>query len=423
MKFNLGFLSIRYLTSRPRQSLLTLMGIVLGTAAYVAISGMMLGFQVFIIDQLVNNDAHIRITARDEPVVVQEVRAALFPDVEFPNLLVKWISPPSGRRGELSIQNAQGLMERIQEDSRVEAFSPQLTARVMIVHGKQNLSARLIGAEHEKQIRVSTIEKYMVEGKFKDIGQTGNRVVVGQSLLENLGAQVGQTLWISNGKTEPVPVKVVGKFYLGVRGIDDTTIFGALTDVQKINQTPSVISDIAVRLKDVSLAREVADGWSLLSQDKVQSWDQANEGILSVFKTQDIVRVSMTVSILIVAGFGILNILSMTVNQKRKEIAILRSIGFEPKEIVNLFFSQGLLLGVVGGLIGIVLGYFVCRYMSTLQVGSGRAMGTTGKMLVSFDLMIYVRGFVLALASCTIAAVIPARSAGKLRPMEIIRSE
>ncbi len=60
------FLALRHLTSRRRQTVLTLLGILLGTAAYVAISGLMLGFQTFIIDQLVNNDAHVRITAREE---------------------------------------------------------------------------------------------------------------------------------------------------------------------------------------------------------------------------------------------------------------------------------------------------------------------------------------------------------------------
>lgn len=131
----------------------------------------------------------------------------------------------------------------------------------------------------------------------------------------------------------------------------------------------------------------------------------------------------MTVSILIVAGFGIFNILNMTVTQKRKEIAILRSIGFEPNDIVVLFLSQGLILGLIGGIVGILLGYGVCEYMATLSVGSGRAMGTTGKMLVSFESGIYFRGFALAFLSCLVAALLPARAAGRLRPMEIVRSE
>jgi lipoprotein-releasing system permease protein len=211
------FLSIRYLFSKPKQTLLTLLGIVLGTAAYVAISGMMLGFQTFIIDQLVNNDAHIKITARDEKVEIKDVAEELFPDT-----LVRWISPPSGRRGELNIQNVQGWMDRLREDPRVEAYSPQMRAQVIIGNGKQSISASLVGIEPEKQMLVSTIDKYMVEGKFRDIGNTGNRIIVGQLLLENLGAKVGDTILVSTSKSGPSPFRVVGKFLLGVKNIDET---------------------------------------------------------------------------------------------------------------------------------------------------------------------------------------------------------
>lgn len=77
----------------------------------------------------------------------------------------------------------------------------------------------------------------------------------------------------------------------------------------------------------------------------------------------------MTISILLVAGFGIYNVLNMMVSQKHKEIAILRSIGFEAKDVLFLFFLQGMTIGILGGLLGDFLGFFVCKYMSTLEPG------------------------------------------------------
>ncbi|MGZ5279655.1 MAG: ABC transporter permease [Pseudobdellovibrionaceae bacterium] len=412
------FLAIRQLMSRKRQTILTLMGIVLGSAAYIGISGMMLGFQSFIIEQLINNDSHIRISAREELLTETSLNEAFF----GPDTLIHWLKPPSGRKDNPYILAPQTWLDRAEADPTIVAASPQLVVQAIATYGKVTTAVRVIGSEVEKQIRVSNIEKYTLKGKFTDIGTTGNRILVGQDLLEKIGAAHGETILLSVGKALPQPFRVVGVFRLGVKGLDETTIFGALNDVQKLNQTPSRISDIALRLTDVSLASEIASTWNLLGTEKVQSWDQSNEGIMSVFKTQDIVRNSMTISILVVAGFGIYNILSLAVNHKRREIAILRSMGFEPKDITVLFLIQGLLLGLVGGLIGNFFGILATYYISTIEVSANRGLGE-GRMMVSFDVWIYVRALLLALFSSALASFFPARSAGKLEPIDIIRSE
>lgn len=411
------FLAIRHLFSRKRQTLLTLIGIVLGTAAYVAISGMMLGFQSFIVDQLVNNDAHIRISAREDVITEHSMDQDFFGDAA----LVKWDAPPSGRRDNAYILYPQAWKDRLQAAPEVAAYSEQLVVQVIANRAKVSTGARLIGSDPSKQEQVTNIQKYMVKGKFGDIGTTGNRILVGDGLLQKMGATVPETLFLSVGKNLVQPFKIVGSFHLGVKGLDDAIIFGSLSDVQKLNSTPSRISDIAVRLNDVEQAAFMASSWNILSQEKVQSWDQANEGIMSVFTTQDIVRNSMTISILVVAGFGIYNILSMAVNHKRREIAILRSIGYESKDIVELFLTQGIILGAVGGLIGCLLGFVICKIMATIPI-TNRGLGDN-HMIIAFFIGIYIRGFILAFGSASVASYLPARAAGKLSPIDIIRSE
>lgn len=412
------FLAIRQLLSRKRQTILTLLGILLGTAAYIAISGMMLGFQNFIIDQLINNDSHIRISAREMFLTETNLNDAFFDS----NTLVHWIKPPSGRKDNPYILAPQTWLDRTEKNPAVLATSPQIVAQAIASYGKVTVAVRLIGSEPEKQIRVSNIEKYTLKGHFSQIGTTGNRIFVGLDLLNKLGAAEGETLFLSVGKGIPQPFRIVGIFRLGVKALDETTIFGSLSDVQNLNQTPSRVSDIAIRLTDVNLAASLASTWNAFGTDKVQSWDQANEGIMSVFTTQDIVRNSMTISILIVAGFGIYNILSLAVNNKKREIAILRSMGFEPNDITHLFLTQGLLLGILGGLVGCILGLILSYFISTIEVSANRGLGT-GKMMVSFDILIYVRAFFLALISASFASFWPARAGGKLEPIDIIRSE
>lgn len=412
------FLALRQLLSRKRQTVLTLMGIILGTAAYVAISGMMQGFQDFIIDQLVNNDAHIRVSPREEFLQENSLNEAFYGE----GAIIKWIKPPTGRKDNAYIISPRAWLDRLENDDRVKASSPQMVVQALANYGKISLAVRVIGSDPEKQKNVSTIEKHMLEGQFKSIGSGGNRIIVGDGLMKRLGASVQEKIFLSVGKAAPQPFHIVGKFNLGVKALDETVIFAALSDVQKLNQTPSRITDIAIRLKDVTLAADTASTWDLLSPEKVQSWDQANEGIMSVFKTQDIVRNSMTISILIVAGFGIYNILSLAVSHKKREIAILRSMGFEPGDITRLFLTQGIFLGFIGGVIGLILGLGVSYLMSTIEVSSNRGLGGN-HMIVSFSGLIYVKAFILALGSSCVASFFPARAAGKLEPIEIIRSE
>lgn len=410
------FLSLRHLSSRKLQTTLMILGITLGSAAYVVISGMMLGFREFIVDQLVNNDAHIRISLRDEPITPEGIRQQLF-DTDQP---VAWLSPPTGRRDRLTLEHPQGWIERLEADPNVLAYSPQLQIQGLGRKGSFTQNLRIIGSDPSKQERVTTIANYMVQGDFKDIARGGSRVIVGTGMLEKLGAKVGDTMRISSGISESLPYQIVGSFRFGIRSLDDTTAFVSLIDAQKLFRQSGAISDIAIRLHDLEKTRPLAEDWQRLSTDKVQSWEQANEGTLSVFKTQDIVRLSMTISIVIVAGFGIYNILSMAVNTKKPEIAILRSVGFEPGDIVRLFLTQGLILGLLGGILGVALGYVACLWMSTIEVSSQRMMGG-GRMMVSFNPEIYRFGFLMALGSSALASFLPARAAGKFTPIEIIR--
>lgn len=412
------FLAIRHLLSRKKQTSLTLLGIVLGTAAYIAISGLMMGFQTFIIDQLVNNDSHIRINAREELLSDADLNSAFF----NADTLVNWVKPPSGRKDNAFILAPQEWLNRLEADERVIAVSPQLVVQGIASYGKLTLGISLVGSIPEKQKGVSNIENSMIAGKFSDIGTSGNRIAVGDEFLKKLGVSKGETIFLTVGKGSPQPFRVAAVFHLGVKSFDETRILGALLDVQQLNQTPSRISDIAIRLTDVNMAADLASTFNLIGQEKVQSWDQANEGIMSVFTTQDIVRNSMTVSILVVAGFGIYNILSLAVTHKRREIAILRSMGFDPQDITNLFLIQGIILGLVGGGLGLGVGLAASFAMSTIEISANRGLGGN-RLMVSFEYMIYLKAFLLALASASFASFFPARSAGKMEPIEIIRGE
>ena len=410
------FLSLRHLLARKKQSILILLGITIGTAAYVAISGMMLGFQTYMLDQLVNNEAHIRISSREDILTAEAMDA-------YPNSKhVFWLIPPSGRKDSSKIEYPLGWFNKLDQDSDVAAYSPQVVAQVIFSQAKVTRAGRIIGSQFERQVKVTNIQNYMKQGSFKDMGNSGNRLIIGSKLMEQLGTRLSETILVSTGSESPQPFKIVGTFETGIKSIDEGTAFISLVDAQKLRGTPSEITDIAVKLFDPDLAQTKSVDWKQTTQDKVLAWQESSASILSVFKTQDIVRNSMTIAIIIVAGFGIYNILSILVNQKKRDIAILRSMGFTPKDVVQLFFNQGLILGLIGGMIGLIFGVIICHLMAQIEVVPGRMSGPGNKMIISFSYIIYLKAFGIAMLSSVFSSIIPAREAGKLEPMEIIRS-
>jgi lipoprotein-releasing system permease protein len=413
------FLAFKHLFSRKRQTILTLLGIILGTVAYVVISGMMLGFREYLIQQLIDNDAHIHIEAKQVMLETHSLDEAFFPKAAY----INWLIGPSGLKNNPRIINPQLWYDILENDPRVIAYSPQLTTQVILTKGGASTTTKLVGVTPSKQQQVTAISSYMIEGNFNDISGGGNRLAIGTDLLKKLGARVNDTIRVSNGKSEPVPFKIIGSFSTGIRNIDEGLIYGNLTDTQAINGTPSQINEIAVRVYDVNAAASMATQWNKLSDDHIQSWDQLNSNIFSVFKIQDVVRYMMTASILIVAGFSIYNILNMVVSQKRKEIAILRSMGYEKMDIVTLFLIQGVILGILGGLIGIAFGYLASKGLSKVPFGVTPMGKGTGTIMVSFNPRIYIIGALLSSFAAIFASWLPARAAGTMTPIDIIRQE
>lgn len=410
------YLAKRQLLSRKTQTLLIILGIILGTAAYVIISGMFMGFQNYITNQLINNDANIRISAHEEVIEPKILQKTLFGKEN----LVNWMISPSGRRDHVHIENPSLWINRLKKNKQVAAYAPQLVIQALLSKGQLSTAATIIGTESKFQTRVTNINEYIIAGNFLNLKGGGNRIIIGDGLLAKMGAHMGGTVLVSVGKSEAQIFKIVGVFHLGVQGIDDTTAYANLTDVQKINQTPNQITDIAVRLYDVKQAHSIAAQWSGISNDKVQSWDQSKANVMAVFKTQTALRYFMTISILLVAGFGIYNVLSVLINQKKKEIAILRAMGYPPKDIRHLFMYQGLIVGISGGTIGIILGFIICHFLETIPLFKD-STGQISHLKMAYDGSIYFQGFLLAFLSALIASVLPAQYASKMTPIDIIR--
>ena len=408
------FLAIRHLLARKKQSLVTLLGVFIGTTAFIVISGFFMGFQNYLTESLVSGDAHIKIQARQRLIEQPEMEKVLFPEYkEF-----KWIRPPAGRRSAASIDNPAGWFERFADTPEVIASTPVYNTTGLINSNSIAYTISVTGMRPSEQIKVTNIEEKMIKGSLLDLDKGVGGIIIGKELASDLAKQVGDSLILTSVDGRTIAYRVTGIFETGNTMTDRSSAYMLLVDAQKLANQAGRISQISVKVKDFKKASALADIWKATSFDRVESWDQSNSGLLSIFRSQEILQYTVTSVILLVAGFGIYNILNMVVNQKRKDIAILRSMGFEADDIITLFLLQGLALGLAGGLIGCLCGYIICIELGSIKMGGP----SSGTFTIDFDLVTYLKALALSNGVALVASVLPARSASKLTPIEIIRA-
>jgi lipoprotein-releasing system permease protein len=411
------FLAIKQLLARKRQTLLILLGIGMATTLFVLISALQMGMRESTIQQLMNNSSHIQISAYEEVIDEKTMQERFFGD----DILVKWISPPSGKRDQPHILHPQGWFDFISEEPEVISFAERFDVNVIINVGKLREPAVMLGISPDRQLRISSIEDYILQGSFKDLRQGRKGVILGVELAKKLGARVDNTILVSTGVGEPRPFKVIGIFSFGIRGLDQHNMYAHILDAQQLNRTPGRITEIGVKIFDLNRAHDLTDRWAYVAKDTVQSWDEVNANFLQIFNIQDITRYIITGAILLVAGFGIYNILSIMVSQKRREIAILRSMGFPQFEILKLFLFQGVLLGAAGSSVGLLLGFTSSLLIESIKLKV--KLGRNDHLILSYAPNIYITGFFMAICATLVASLIPSISASKLTPIEIIRTE
>ncbi len=411
-------LSIKYLFSRKSQTILTLLGIIIGSFAFVTINSFFQGFQGFLMENLVNNNAHIKITPRDSTPSLADMQKRVYSD----NVSAFFINNPKQQKVNEYIQSPELWYRRFRLDKEVVAFSPQITSNAMVTQIAAPYSVKLVGIDPSAQMKITDIENKMVNGSMSNLSKK-NSFVIGAGLAKKIGAYLSDLVYLSIGEKPPTAFKVRGIFATGIRDFDENTIYSNIEDAWEIIGDRGKINTIGVRLKDFQKSALKVSHWAEISDERIESWDQINKNFLNVFKIQNVTRYMMVFITIIVASFGIFNVLNMMVNNKKRDIAILGALGFTPKQVSQIFLNQGLLLGLVGGIIGLILGYFGCLFIETIPMGE-TPMGTgTGHLNVAFEISIYLKAFFIAIFAAVFSSYFPARSASKLQPIDIIRGQ
>ena len=404
-------LALGHLGQRKRQTLVSVAGVALGVGFFIGMMALMGGFQKYFITQVIDSWPHIIIKDEfREPALQPVFRAYPQGAVQLDSL-----KPRDELKG---IRNAREILAAL-EDSPY-ATAPTLRTQVFYRYGSREVAATLVGIDPKREVQVTQLARDINQGSLDGLYSSANGVILGEGLAKKLGVGLGDMLSVTSPVGAVLKMKVVGIFNTGVMALDNFESYSLIKKAQVLAARANVINQVRLRIPDVTVARQVAQDLENRFGYKAESWEESYSNVLGLFKVQNGVMYSAVGAILVVAAFGIFNIISTVINEKRRDIAILKSIGLSEGDIKGVFMIQGLILGLVGTLLGWALGYGLTEMLASIRFDMEGFVRTQG-FILDRGLKPYGVAALFAMVSATFAAWLPARKAARLNPVDIIR--
>ena len=409
------FISIRYLLAHFRQSVICVLGVTISVAMFIAMTAMMGGFTDKFIIETVESTGHI--TIHDEP------RQSDTPILEthFPNAAgVLVLEGPKPRETVRKIKNPTGLIRQLTAMPGIVSASPTVSGNAIVSYGTKTSSADIVGIDPPKHLAVTTIGTDLIAGDFARLQTTADGIVMGWGLASLVGARLNDTVTLSSPTGGKTTGRVVGIFQTGVTPVDYSRAYMLINDAQTLLDKKNIVNEIVLRTADYTQARETAAQIEGVCGYKTESWQESNANFLKIFRIQQIITYIITGSLMVVAAFGVLNILIMAVLERVNDIAILKSFGLSRNDITRIYLIQGLVIGLVGSSVGLLFGKITVEILRRIPIQMEGLVKADG-LLMSEHRQNYIAAFFASLIVVLIASIFPARRAAKFDPVEVIR--
>lgn len=407
-----------HLLARKKQTAVAALGVTFGIGTFIILVSFMTGLNGLLDGLILNRTPHIRIyneikPSEQQPVEkVAEYRSAMH--------VVHSIKP---KFSKISIHNNQPLMSALRKDKRVKGVTPMVGARVFYTSGATQLNGTLSGIEIMEQLRLFNFGDYVTKGKAEALSNNENGIIIGAGVAKKLSLSLDDYVQVISTTGQSLRLKIIGFFQSGLADIDNVQSYVNLKTAQRIQGQPKdFVTDVYVKLNDINnavgMAEEIRNKFGLNAIDIKAANAQFETGT----SIRNLITYAVSIALLIVAGFGIYNILNMLIFQKMNDIAILKATGFSGKDVKNIFLYQAMMIGLAGGALGLIIGY-LCSVLISHTPFVTEALPTINTFPVNFDPKFYVIGTIFAILTTFFAGLMPARKASKIDPVEILRGQ
>ena len=396
-----------YIFSNKKLTAVAVLGVLLGMSVYIFMNSLLVGFDKSSNTSIFRNTSHIRVYKDDE------ISKPLINHSESKSIIVNPKVVPINN----TIINPNLVMETILKQKKVTVVTPQVNTSVFYNNGKSQISGISVGIKPDEANLMYDIKSFMVDGNFDLLKSNPNGIIIGSGVAEKMNLAINDNLNLTSSKSINRKFKVVGIFKTNNSITDKTKSYINLSASQQIlKQGNNYITDINVNVIDPEIAEKVAEKLTQITGYKAEGWKQANETLMATNKMRKMIITFVSFTILLVAGFGIYNILNMTVSQKINDIAILKAMGFKGKDVIRIFVTQAISIGIMGVIGGVIMATILITILKRVYLG-----GDIGYFPIDYEPQKFVQGVVIGLIITFFAGYIPAKKAANVDPVDILR--
>ena len=363
------------LLARWKQTLVAAIGVTFSITMFTTLLSFMSGLNDMLDGLILNRTPHVRLYNEISPSKNQPI--AKSKDYQHSYNFIHSIKSGNSRE---EIYNSGAIMKTLDKDDRVIGYAPKIITQVFFNDGSIDITGVINGIDVEKESRLFHFGDYITSGSGIDISRVPNSIVIGKGLAEKLLADIGDMVQVTTAKGERFSLKVVGYFQSGIRE------------------------------------------YSRLFQADAEDIQTANSQFETGSSIRTLISYTVGITLLIVAGFGIYNILNMMIYEKMDSIAILKATGFAGKDVKKIFIYIALSIGFFGGLLGLILGFCLTSLIGHIPFNTP-SLPTVKTYPVKFNSIFYLIGVLFSLVTTYLAGWFPARKASKVDPVIIIRGK
>lgn len=411
-------IAIALMRARWKQTLVAAVGVTFSITFFITLLGFMEGLNTLLDGMVLNRTPHVRLYNDILPSKLQPLD--LSPNYKEYHNFISSEKPTNTRR---EIYNSAEIIRTISKDKRVLGVAPKVTTQVFYNLGNIDLNGIINGVNPEKETELFAFNDYVFGGKPKELATIQNSIILGQGAADKMSAKVGDMITVTSTEGEQFSLKVVGFFQSGIAEIDKVQSYASIATTQKIlGKNNNYISDIQIKLKDMSLAPAMAKEYQHFYNVDAEDIQTANAQFETGSGVRSIISYAVGITLLVVSGFGIYNILNMLIYEKMDTIAILKATGFAGTDVKKIFISISLSIGIAGAISGVLFGFLLSLLVDSIPFNAPSLPNVT-TYPVNYGIQYYTIAAVFALITTYFAGWLPARKASKIDPVIIIRGK
>ncbi|MDR3259979.1 MAG: ABC transporter permease [Fusobacteriaceae bacterium] len=383
------FIAKKHITERKRQSLISIFGVALGVIVLTVSIGIANGLNKNLIDNILSITSHIFISNY-------------------------------GR-----IENYNELKEKIEQIPGVKGVVPTIETQGIVKHngpyGVYVAGTRIEGYQLKSVFKAMELDKKIIEGEIKTDQIDG--ILIGKELYKIIGGQIGDEIIIISSENREISFKLTGVFQSGYYDYDVNMVVLPLEATQYLMQSGDVVNKINIMLNNPYKANEIRDKIVEVTEMEAKTWGELNKNLLAALSLEKTVMILVFSLIVIIAGFVVWVTLNMLVREKIKDIGIMRAMGFSKGSIMKIFLFQGIILGLIGIIIGLLVSFCILWYLknNTLEFVSSIYYLTKIPIEISTMEVIYISAANIVVIF--MSSIFPAYRASKMDTVEALRYE